>query len=91
MSKTRALDNWYGIWMRLKGPHNYMAMALGLICEVVLKVCLHCAKPRSKTKEPLNSTNPIGQGHNLGPQGVCISLVQAQSMRMQSGIDRVFH
>ena len=25
---TRVLDNWYNLWVRVKGPHNYMAMAL---------------------------------------------------------------
>ena len=29
MSDSRALDNLYGLWMRVKGPHNDMAKALG--------------------------------------------------------------
>ena len=29
MSESRVLDSWYGLWMRVKGPHNYMIMALG--------------------------------------------------------------
>ena len=30
---------WYGVWMRIKGPHNHMVKTLGLMCEVALRHC----------------------------------------------------
>lgn len=30
MLEARALDKWYNLWMRVKGPHNCMVTDLGL-------------------------------------------------------------
>ena len=38
---------WYGLWMRIKGPHNYMVMCEvanqgpWLMCELALRATLH--------------------------------------------------
>jgi hypothetical protein len=35
MSEPKALDSWYNLWMRVKGPHDCMVIAPRLACEVV--------------------------------------------------------
>jgi hypothetical protein len=34
--KSRALDSRYFVWMKVKGPHNYMVTTPWLVCEVAL-------------------------------------------------------